>query len=867
VNEALEDNARVIALTLLLAACGGSNPGPTPVSPDQVGTPFSFAQEGAAVKELELPESSREGEIPLDAPVTGPFKRVRTVGGVVTWETRVPIRPRNLFFSSPPSGMSVVDKDGKSLSFADGTGGSKRARSWDFTAETVQLRLKEDEGEPADGAFRVRYTKAQEREEALNLEASGLSREDFAFRSLQLGEDTRTGVFLPAPGVAAWDVALPNSAALQLDATILPPEVDDGVASDGAALRIEVEVNGEVTTVHTAALPVGDWTPLKLDLSRWAGQTARVRFVTEPGASALLDYVFLADPVVYTPSRSPRRLLMVFVDTLRPDHMSLYGYERQTTPKLAKWAEGAAVFENARSVAPWTLPSARTALSGRQPELWQAGPLLPEHLAEAGWATGAFVGNVYLSTNFDMSWGWNTHNCVNWPVAEVQIEKVEAFLERYPDRDAAVMLHLMDMHLPYTEPLSYRYKWAAKTPPGGMTERMQRATVRSGISSGEAEAVKQYVIDRYDQNLNYLDDQLTALFAELGEDTTVVIFADHGEEFWDHKGFEHGHTLYDELLRVPLVVKAPGVSAARLSSPVSLLDLTPTVLELVGLEPEGQGVSLLPAIRGEGGARQALEDRHQAFGRPLYGNPRWGVLTEGFKWTSFEGKEELYNLSDDPGEAKDLHKSDTDTTPYHQKMAEALHREVPVSWRVEPSYAKSTPGKDMEVRFQHPDGFAAAWLGDDPLVRSKMEIRIEDEVLPDTDGEGEEDAGDDSEEAPAGSARKSLGNTVVVTFKKGYKGTREIYLVPVASPEDFGELTMVVEDTRGKEPARIQARENKVGEAKPDGTGEVLMRASAGGRSYSVTFTATPIPSVEGVEVAGYDAENEEALRALGYLE
>jgi len=833
---------------LLLLACGGGSDLPTPLPPDQAGESFAFARMSDAIVELELPASSRPGgaAAPERVPVQGPFNRVRTVEGVATWEAPVPIRPRNLFFSNAPPGMSVEDAAGKKLGFSDGTSGAKRQRTWDFTAETIQLRLADADGEPAGDAYYLRYDRAEERENQLNLEpfkaASELVEEDaekdFACRSLQLGEDTRTGLFLPSGGVIAWDVTIPAAGVLAMNATILPPEMNEGVSSDGATVTVEVEIGGSAEVAGSVALTVSEWQDVKFDLSKWAGQAARVRFKTTGGASDELDYVFMAEPVLYTPTTKPKRLLLVFIDTLRPDHMGLYGYERDTTPRLGEWAKGAAVFDNARSIAPWTLPSTRTALSGRQPELWTAAPTLPAHLSRAGWATGAFVGNVYLSSNFEMSDDWDHHNAVNWPVAEVQVDKVEAFLERYPDRDAAVMLHVMDMHLPYTEPLSYRYKWASKIAPEGLSERFLRGSILKAMKKeGKEEAVKQYVIDRYDQNMAYLDDQISDLIADLGEDATVVLFSDHGEEFWDHDGFEHGHTLYDELLRVPFIVKHPGLPASRVEAPVSLLDVTPTLLDLLDIEADPatlQGLSLADAARGDAEALTALTERDHAFGRPLYGNPRWGVIDGDLKWTTHEGADRLYNLAKDPGETKNVLGKGQRLPALQEAFSAGIGQPTPTVWRVYPGKATRTPSKDLVVTFTHPDGFEHAWLGDDPLVRSSMSLEHD-------------------------------GDTVDVTFHKGYTGTKEIYLQPAGDPGEFGALAMIVKD--GRNEVTREARATLEGEVVPDGKKHVLMRANGGNRSFEITFAVAPVPPEDGIELSGADGEVNEQLQMLGYQE
>ncbi|MCB9795509.1 MAG: sulfatase-like hydrolase/transferase [Alphaproteobacteria bacterium] len=816
--------------------CTGAGPraptGAQPVSRAEVGQPFAFAREIDQAIDLALPESSRPGgeATPEQAPLMGPFKLIRVVKGVAVYETPSPIRSRSLFFTKQPPGMVVVDGEGEALRFDRATNHSAGARTWGNTAETVVIRLPEARGAPEPGEFKLRYPRALQRERSLNFAESGLEDHAFAARSVQLGPDTRTGLYLPAPALASWQLSLPAAATLQLDATILPPELDVGQRSDGASLELRItEASGREEVVLQQPVRVAEWTPLRVDLSRWAGQEVRLTFRTDPGDSETLDYVFLAEPTVYTPTTEPRRLLMVFLDTVRADHLSMYGYARDTTPRLNAWSEGAVVFEQARSVAPWTLPSTRAVLSGRQPELWKLGPRVQERLAELGWATGAFVGNVYLSANFDMSGGWSQYGCVNWPLAEVQVDKVQDFLQRHEGRDVAVMIHTMDAHLPYTEPDAYRDLWAGEAP-ADLTDRSTRSPILKAARGPEKEVVKQWLIDRYDQNLRYLDDQIADLIEEMGPNTTVVVFADHGEEFWDHGQFEHGHALYDELLRVPLIISSPGLGAGRVDAPVQLIDVTPTVLDLLGLAPgEVDGQSLLPVARGEAGAAEALAARPLAFGRPLYGDERWGVLDGELKWTTHAGAETVFDLGQDPGEATDLLKSPSgaDLVALRGAMGEALEREVPVSWRVDTGRSSRTLTEDVVLEIAHPGGIRAAWMGADPLQGADMSL------------EGPDDFG-----------------VVRVTFHPGASGGREVFLVPEGDPLDIEGLRFasgMVEKTAG--PSEL---------TRPDGKRQTLWRVSIANRGMSVTWGLAPVPG-EGAQVEGMDDEVEEALNALGY--
>ncbi|MFT4975592.1 MAG: arylsulfatase A-like enzyme, partial [Myxococcota bacterium] len=260
----------------------------------------------------------------------------------------------------------------------------------------------------------------------------------------------------------------------------------------------------------------------------------------------MIALILLAAACTSTPPAAPpRRLVLIFVDTLRPDHMSLYGYDRQTSPVLDAWAEGAAVFTDAHSIAPWTLPSARAALSGRQPEAWDDGPVLMERLSEAGWATGAATANVFLSETLGMSRGVDRFHYSLLASAEDQVALALGFFDAHPTQDAALLLHFIDPHLPYKEPEPYRSLWAGSPPPP-LNERYQLIELQAlhvGPELPGFDAVRRHLIDRYDQNIRYVDAALAPLLDTLAPTDGVIVFSDHGEEFWEHGGFEHGHSL------------------------------------------------------------------------------------------------------------------------------------------------------------------------------------------------------------------------------------------------------------------------------------------------------------------------------------
>jgi hypothetical protein len=310
----------------------------------------------------------------------------------------------------------------------------------------------------------------------------------------------------------------------------------------------------------------------------------------------------------------------------------------------------------------------------------------------------------------------------------------------------------------------------------------------------------------------------------LGPDATVVLFSDHGEEFWEHGGFEHGHSFYEELLRVPMVVRSPHIPAGRIDTPVSLLDLTPTILELAGLPHEvRQGHSLVDVAWGE--PTPEILERPHGFGRPLYGPEGWGVLDDGKKWVRRGRTESLFDLTSDPEEHKDLIHPDVGSK-YAERLSESLDRPVVQVWRIK-LYAKGEQ-RAVTWRVSHPEGLDKIWSSYDPRGRSK------------------------------GSAPQLLEGVGVVEKAVGMPAPTAIYVVPpVSDPTDCTGL-------------KIELRGVDVGPGNTCMTrGEDLSKPlfSVGDNRWgaSVDLVWSPLP--EGVAVEGYAEELKSQLKELGYMD
>lgn len=393
-------------------------------------------------------------------------------------------------------------------------------------------------------------------------------------------------------------------------------------------------------------------------------------------------------------------VLLVVIDTVRADKLGIHGGPEGLTPRLDRLAAEGARFERAAAHAPWTLPSTASLLTSRLPEEHGAGgfldlsPLaegrppsvafrgldegartLAEVFREGGWRTGSVVNVDFLDQGFGLTQGvedvdarWYTTNSEVRSAAETTTQALAWLGERERASEPFFLLaHYFDAHAVYDPPAEFRERFAdprdraASGLVFGTREHM--LLLRSGRLTldpsvlGRAERLYEAELAALDAELGRLLDGLDAL--GLAEDTVVVLTADHGEEFLDHGGFEHGHTLYDELLRVPLLVRLPGVvpEGQVIHAPVGLVDVAPTLCELAGLEVPSSfgGRSLVPALAGGPLAARA----HLAHGN-FWGPP----LTS---WTSGDLKlivtpahdgsperVELYDLSSDPAEATDL---------------------------------------------------------------------------------------------------------------------------------------------------------------------------------------------------------------------
>ncbi len=321
---------------------------------------------------------------------------------------------------------------------------------------------------------------------------------------------------------------------------------------------------------------------------------------------------------------APRNVLLISLDTLRADHLGLYGHVRATSPRLDGFAGTAIVFDRAVAPAANTPPSqasmmtsvdpGRHGFTGNDDRLPDRFPTLAERLQQGGWKTGGFVDGGYLSASFGFDRGFEVYDDRAGGFAAI-LPKARRWLEGVGDAPFFLFLHTYDIHAPYAPPLPYRDMFH-EVPFRGSFEptahNMHRAFERD-LTLTEAE--RRHAVLRYDEGIRYVDDLLGDFLDELErrgvlDQTLVIVTSDHGEEFGEHGSYLHWQLFYEPILRVPLILRPPGgVSGGRrVGDLAELLDVAPTILDAVGESiPEAmQGRSLLGEKSGADGLPVAL---------------------------------------------------------------------------------------------------------------------------------------------------------------------------------------------------------------------------------------------------------------------
>jgi arylsulfatase A-like enzyme len=373
------------------------------------------------------------------------------------------------------------------------------------------------------------------------------------------------------------------------------------------------------------------------------------------------------------PPAARPNIVLVSMDTLRADHLGLYGYRRNTSPQLEALARESVVFERAISSASATQPSHASLYQSRLSSHSNVrAQVLPEVLRSNGYRTAGFTGGGNVSARFGFGRGFEVYEEDRGGFAK-SFPKLERWLRSNTDRPFFIFFHSFDIHHPYDVVSPYDkifypgYKGEVTGPKTlYILSRIRKIYPSKGFE-GQVELTEQdkaKIIALYDGGILFADQyvgRLVALLKQLDvwENTILVVLSDHGEEFWEHGNVTHSHTVYTEVLHVPLVWHLPGSVHAgmRVARPVRLMDVAPSLLELAGLPiPESfRGRSLLPfeLLDSSPEAESIVSEMHTL--KSLIEYP-WKIIKEYPDGRHFLAEEPLalYNLETDPGETVNL---------------------------------------------------------------------------------------------------------------------------------------------------------------------------------------------------------------------
>ncbi|MEM1206429.1 MAG: sulfatase [Acidobacteriota bacterium] len=529
---------------------------------------------------------------------------------------------------------------------------------------------------------------------------------------------------LGLPGIPqSRRVDLPTNARLRFGYGI------PGSVRQPVTFRVEVTgTNGNVALFESTLEPedATGWHEGTVDLSSLSGKEVEIQLSTSTPETLdpLSGIPVWAHPEVQALDREPRppNVVLVSLDTLRADHMSLYGHSRPTTPLLDAWAgQRAVTFETVTVAAPWTLPSHVSMLSGLDAlshGVNYARPvpasldLLAEHLRSAGYVTQGITEGGYLHPRFSLTQGFDRYRHevpgVNYEDRmEAGMDRALAWLDDHADSAPFFLFfHTYEIHDPYVgrQPWYRQFGGAEETPPMVATRSIAEEEADGYRSRrehvlrvpGQADEVLppgdagiELVERLYDSSIAYADSQLHRLLEALdrlgvADDTLVVITSDHGEALGAHGFAGHGH-LYDDNLLVPMVVAFPDGRGAgsRIDSPVRSVDILPTVLEVLGRDPDPglDGRSLTALLDGSGAGFPQEAWTYNALsnhGTAVRVGQRWKYVFQDVPWPPTEIRDELYSPRDDEAEEVNLaHRPERrdDRNALLQRVSERLRSE------------------------------------------------------------------------------------------------------------------------------------------------------------------------------------------------
>jgi arylsulfatase A-like enzyme len=509
------------------------------------------------------------------------------------------------------------------------------------------------------------------------------------------GGGRRDALAAPAPSLLRFRLDVQPDTVLRFSAGVGRSARRRQAAHSGIIFRVAIDGQPQF---ECALDPVGHrrhrrWMDGAVDLRAWTGRSVDLTLETvaeEPGLPVAGTPGWSRVRIVHQEDR-PRQaasegpnVLFLLVDTLRADRLGIYGASPSPSPTLDRFASHGTVFDVAVAQASWTMPAVASIFTGLHPRSHGAvgldpqapashegaGTLLPDPLVTmAEVAQGAGISTLGVSTNLlidratNLAQGFETFTLLpfdgrarNYVAAPVVNRRFDDWLQRMRGYRFFAYLHYMEPHGPYTPPPARR-----PTPPEDIAADLAAGWVRDvavGVNRGRRSpppaAAVAYLLGLYDGEIRSWDDTFAALLERLDaagllERTIIVVTADHGEEFLEHGNLTHGEHVYEETIRVPLVIAGPGIPARRRPDIAQQIDLLPTVAALLGAPaPPGlPGRDLFSTDHSDGVVSEIVAgfgDRGAGRGTISLRTARWKLIRTP------SAPVELYDLAEDPDE-------------------------------------------------------------------------------------------------------------------------------------------------------------------------------------------------------------------------
>ncbi len=491
----------------------------------------------------------------------------------------------------------------------------------------------------------------------------------------------------------------------------------------------------------------------RIDLSPYFHKKIRLKMITtspslkeqatsnEPQVGK--EFAYWYNPVIYIPreeqeSTEPEiNIILISMDTLRADHLKCYGYERETSPNIDRLGTEGVIFDNAYSTTCWTLPahiSLLTSLENRNHLVHKTNPYmdnslitLADILRENGYFTYAYTGGALVSQRFGFSKGFDFYREFRGSQhhrdsAGNLFHHFNNWIAKNKEKKFFLFLHTYQTHEPYFSPPAFNSLYLDPT-----KSRWEKADMQEILFEGYSRkekrfkdltpAEKENIIALYDGEIRYLDERLIKPLIRklkrlgLYQKTMIIVTSDHGEEFFDHDGWLHGHSLYNELIRIPLIIKFPHDQFKNLRSDktAQITDIMPTILEVAGIDYSSfklDGISLTGMLQdNEEKERFLIADvgykdypsrlpervainlnEYKLVLNNEYGNPP----EKFFPCPPPIAKVELYNLKEDPLEKENIALQD-------KEMVQNLLKKIYETFLLRAEKGRKAKARDEEM--------------------------------------------------------------------------------------------------------------------------------------------------------------------------